>query len=132
MQLDEKYQQQFVVPDLAEQKKQLEMKRSLMNQIVPAGGVQQLLSEHDRVYQLKKDIMLAEIERKRKQEKQRMKEHLQNLKSITDSKPKQPPRPADLEILFDDRSLSDVTSVKNARKGAEKEKEEREKYNALH
>lgn len=108
------------------------MKRSLMNQIVPAGGVQQLLSEHDRVYQLKKDIMLAEIERKRKQEKQRMKEQLQNLKSLTDSKPKPPPRPTDLEILFDDRSLSDVTSVKNARKGAEKEKEEREKYNALH
>lgn len=103
-----------------------------MNQIFPAGGVQQLLSEHDRVYQLKKDVMLAEIERKRKQDKQRMKEQLQNLKSFTDSKPRPPPRPADLEILFDNRSLSDVSSVKNARKGAEKEKEEREKYNALH
>ena len=60
--------------DLAEQKRQLEIKRSMMNQ-VPPGSFQKMLDEHDKVYKAKKDQVQHEIDKKRKFERQAMIKH---------------------------------------------------------
>jgi len=63
-----------VAHDLAEQKRQLEIKRSMMNQ-VPPGSFQKMLDEHDKEYKAKKDQVQHEIDLKRKVERQAMIRH---------------------------------------------------------
>lgn len=54
--------------DLTEQKKQLEIKRSMMNQY-PGGQHFSIVQEHDKLYRQKKDFAIASIEQKRRSEK---------------------------------------------------------------
>lgn len=71
IQLDEKFQKEVVESDLAEKKRLLEVKRSLMN-VVPGGALGSVVEEQTRLYRERKETIMAEIERKRRQDKQMM------------------------------------------------------------
>ena len=68
IQLDEKFQKEVVESDLAEKKRLLEVKRSLMN-VVPGGALGSVVEEQTRLYRERKETIMAEIERKRRQDK---------------------------------------------------------------
>lgn len=73
-QIEEQFQNDFVASDLAEQKKLLEIKRSMMN-AVPGGQLQDVIQEHQKLYSQKRDYQLAILEQKRRSEKQAWREH---------------------------------------------------------
>ena len=65
---EERYQEDFVAKDLEEQKKILQTKRSLQNQI-PAGHFRKVFEDHDREYMMRKHEKSEAILEKRNQDR---------------------------------------------------------------
>lgn len=64
---------------LEEQKKALDQKRNFVLQ-VPAGNIKSHVKEYEEAYKQKKQQILAEIERKRLEEAQKLEDHINSLK----------------------------------------------------
>ena len=69
---EEKYQEEHVAKDLEEQKRILQSKRNLQNQI-PAGHFKQMFEEHSRAYMLNKHEQNELTTRKIKEEREKLK-----------------------------------------------------------
>ena len=76
---EEKFQIEFVAKDLEEQKKILQSKRSLQNQI-PAGQFKQAFDNHNRDYMVAKHEKSQAILQKRKEDMAQLREHYNQLK----------------------------------------------------